>query len=512
MNNSDLTDEALLDIYFIDVGQGDGTLVRTPDMRHMLIDGGLERQKQQTGKNAADLVDWKFFSDYGDYKVRLESLMASHSDSDHYGGLHDLLRTTKQADRELDCIGVEVDVFHHPGLSRWSNVKNAPIKHAQGLGPRKSGGFIRLLGDRNDAEGSTNKSRPEQLSGPWASFVKSVLSNSKRTKVEPVLVAREDIQNLKKLPHLWKPKSGCTIKVLAPVSYKVGSKTALKDFGSKSKNTNGHSICLQVEYKKARILLTGDLNTKSMHWLEEAFGDRVAIFKCDVAKACHHGSHDISYRFLKKMEPSATIISSGDAEGHAHPRPEVVAASAITGHITVDEVNDKLLTPLVYMTEIERSVTLGSINRIDVKNMTTPSGPINGTVLGTFTDEINSMGFVSPPKRIKFKGITDSDEKRKLADKIKADEEPILQAMEARTARGTTRVDMNLTVPLGPVDKKNDTLRAWRARMMQKTHYGMVTVRTDGEYIMCATMDETEDDWIIHTFKARFPDQEATVA
>jgi hypothetical protein len=46
-----LMETPLLEAYFIDVGQGDGVLIRTPDRRHILIDGGLERSKQQTGKN-----------------------------------------------------------------------------------------------------------------------------------------------------------------------------------------------------------------------------------------------------------------------------------------------------------------------------------------------------------------------------------------------------------------------------------------------------------------------------
>lgn len=86
-----LMSEPLLEVYFIDDGQGDGVLVRTPDGRHMLIDGGLPRNNQLTGKNAADFVDWKLFFDYGDYKIHIDAMIASHSDYDHYGGLWDLM-------------------------------------------------------------------------------------------------------------------------------------------------------------------------------------------------------------------------------------------------------------------------------------------------------------------------------------------------------------------------------------------------------------------------------------
>ena len=506
MNTKDLTGKPLLEVYFIDVGQGDGVLVRTPDMKHLLIDGGLQRSKQQTGKNAADLVDWKFFFDYGDFRVRLDSMMASHSDSDHYGGLHDLIRETELADRELDCLGVDVDIFHHPGLSRWTPDENAVPPHSDGLGPKLNNGFIRLLDDRKDAEGALEKDAPERLSGPWKWFIRDILENSKKTKVERVILAREDLQSGKSLPNLWKPAENCAIKVLAPVSYKESGKIALKDLGAKGKNTNGHSICLMLNYHKARILLTGDLNTKSMNWLEECYDDRVAAFRCDVAKACHHGSDDISYRFLEAINAAATVISSGDAEGHAHPRPEIVGASACAGHKFVDRKIDKLVTPLVYMTEIERSVTLGAINRIDIKSMSTEDGDVDGVVLGRPIDEIEARGFLSPDDRDGLKGKSKTSEKNKIIKQAKKDVIEFFEDTASKTTRGDIRVDVNLSVPLGPVDRKNDSKRLWRSRLMHKTHYGLVNVRTDGHTIMCATMDETEEDWIIHSFPARFPD------
>jgi hypothetical protein len=40
VKKADLGGQSLLEVYFIDVGQGDGVLIRTPDHRHVLIDGG----------------------------------------------------------------------------------------------------------------------------------------------------------------------------------------------------------------------------------------------------------------------------------------------------------------------------------------------------------------------------------------------------------------------------------------------------------------------------------------
>ena len=518
LKTAHLTSEALLEVYFVDVGQGDGVLVRTPDGRHMLIDGGLERTKQLTGKNAADFVDWKFFADYGDFRIRLDSLMASHSDNDHYGGLHDLVRPGARAERELDCDGVDIKVLHHPGLSRWSVIKGANPPHRQGLGPREDGAFTRLLDDRADAEACVADGAREKLSGPWGRFVRDVLANSSRTKVERILVDAEVLSKGRPLPRLWKAEARCDVVVLGPVATKIGGKQALVDFKKKSFNTNGHSICLRLDYGKARILLTGDLNKKSMDWLAESYGDRMGAWECDVAKACHHGSHDISYRFLEKMCPAATVISSGDAEGHAHPRPEIVGASATTGYRSVDRKTDRLRTPLVYMTEIERSVSLGALNRIDIRQLPVAGKATDACVLTRNLDELDDRGHMTPEARREIanaerrmrRAKTEADKSRfkKKRDKLLKDlvkeESKTLGAMEHDMRTGKIDIDLNLTVPQGPLGSRNVRKRAWRSRVMEDNHYGLVNVRTDGTTIMCATLNETEEKWVVHSFPARF--------
>jgi len=115
------------------------------------------------------------------------------------------------------------------------------------------------------------------------------------------------------------------------------------------------------------------------------------------------------------------------------------------------------------------------------------------------------MKKASPADRKQLKGKS-KEEANKIIGLAKAQAESIFEPIEEQAIDGDVRVDVNLTVPLGPVDKKNASKRLWRARLMQKNHYGLVNVRTDGKTIMCATLNETEKKWIIHTFLARFPD------
>ena len=42
------------------------------------------------------------------------------------------------------------------------------------------------------------------------------------------------------------------------------------------------------------------------------------------------------------------------------------------------------------------------------------------------------------------------------------------------------------------------------SRMVAGTVYGLVNVRTDGETILCATMNEAKHTWQVQTVRARF--------
>lgn len=419
--------KSLLEVYFIDVGQGDGVLVRTPDDRHVLIDGGWVRRKQPTKRNAADFVDWKFAKDYGADTIALDAVVASHCDADHYGGLWDLLNPDETDELDIKRVP-EVEAFYHAGVGWWT----AGAEGDRSLGPRKNGYLTRLLSDRHSIAPKKRGLRPQ---GEWAKFLECVYNLGESCDVQYLGWRVEGGY----MPGFAPADGEASIRVLAPVDDGEGAARRLPYLqNSDSKTTNGHSILLRVDYGRARILLTGDLNSASQRRILDAYRGQRQELAADVVKGCHHGSDDVSYEFLAAVNAGCTIISSGDDESHAHPRPAVVAASAQTGFTRI--ADDRLVTPLVYSTEISRSYKLTQASKILITNA-------DGSTTSVDAD----------------------DAKLRLGSGRSGSERP-----------------------------------AADAHFVQGVVYGLVNVRTDGETILCATLNEQKKKWEIETFESRF--------
>ena len=344
-----LTDTSLLEIYVIDVGQGDSVLMRTPDDTWHVIDGGVENDAQMTKKGAANFIRWKFLNDLGRRKVKLRNVILSHPDYDHYGGLIDLMAgTVQRPDRTFD---VEVENFYHSGIGRFAKAPElgAMVSGNVGEPPFDDYGisgadrFItELLGGKSSFR---TPARPfEETFARFAALVGTVPTHVRRLSHRDGYV-----------PGYAPGDSDVVMRVLGPILERVNGTDGLRELGKTSITRNGHSIVLRVEYDKARILLTGDLNTASQRLLLSHHD--LQEFAVDVAKGCHHGSDDIDLRFVRAMKPRVTIVSSGDNEDYAHPRPRVLGASARYGRESKGVKGD-LLPPLIYSTELARSVQL----------------------------------------------------------------------------------------------------------------------------------------------------------
>lgn len=339
----------LLELYVIDVGQGDSVLLRTPDDRWHLVDGGVAAERQMTRKGAANFLRWKFLDDLGRDAVDLETMILTHGDEDHYGGLVNVL-TGRVPLR--DPFPVRVARFYHNGIANFAAAPKGGATVAGTVAPfpiegqrvRRPGRFVtELLGDADSF-----RAPPRPLAPRFAELAEQVA----RVPASVARLSRDDGH----LPGYAPGESDVTIHVLAPVVETLPDGTrGLRDLGTEGETKNGHSIVLRIDYGEARVLLTGDLNDASQRLLLAYVP--AGEFAADVAKACHHGAERVELAFVAAMQARATVISSGDNEVHAHPRPLLMGASARYGRESTGPDGERM-PPLLYSTELARSVAL----------------------------------------------------------------------------------------------------------------------------------------------------------
>ncbi|HEX5620063.1 MAG TPA: MBL fold metallo-hydrolase, partial [Solirubrobacteraceae bacterium] len=213
-----LGDERLLEIYVIDVGQGDGILFRTPDDEWHLVDGGNTIGDQKLNKGAPNFIRWKFREDLGQNSVRLRSVVLTHPDSDHFGGVTDVLAGNFGHPSDNPPQGVEVEHFFHSGLAKYPGGTLGTDQPGEvGAFPRgdrgikRKGRFIVEL-----LEGKTSFRTPKR---PFADEYGKL---AKLVGKLPKKVSRVD-SSWEFLPGYGEGENAVVIRVLGPV---------LEDFGT----------------------------------------------------------------------------------------------------------------------------------------------------------------------------------------------------------------------------------------------------------------------------------------
>lgn len=354
---SALRARSLLELYIIDAGQGDSLLLKTPAGKWHLIDAGNSNARQMLGKGAPNFIRWKFQNDLQQPGISLESVILTHPDFDHFGGFLDVLAGDLHDGRTFP---IEVKNYYHPGLARFASEPTLGTTEpgrvaAFPIGRRRLSRDDEFITELLDGKASFAQP-PRPFDADFAALAELVAR-------VPAKVRRISSRD-EYLPGYRPGQNAVTIRILGPVLEEFApARFGLRACSSDSKLCNGHSVVLRIEYGDARFLLTGDQNAWSQRLLLSYFP--AGEFAADVAKACHHGAEDIELDFIKAMGARATVISSGDNEDYAHPRPALIGASARHGRESVDE-NGQPLPPLVYSTELARSTKLDRVASVSV--------------------------------------------------------------------------------------------------------------------------------------------------
>ena len=283
-----LREDRSLELYFLDVGQGDAAFVVTPNDTKVLVDGGLRER-------ALGFLVWKYrLDDESSPDVVIDHLVLSHADLDHVDGLIPVLEHPKIVVRHV----------HHNGIARYGSGFDT------GIGDRTPDGHLATLHDTlDDLDGCDLASGGRARFAEWIRAVRDSGASYRRHDRSQ---GRLDVGD-----------PAVTVEIVGPVLEPDGS---AQWFGKPSDTLNGHSLVLRLSYGAVRVLFAGDLNHHgSRHLLAQP--DAELDLNAHVLKAPHHGSSEFDEELLRAVNPMLTVVSSGEEPDHGHPAPTSWAAS-----------------------------------------------------------------------------------------------------------------------------------------------------------------------------------------
>lgn len=350
IHKDDVRENPCLKIFYVDVGQGDGVLIESPQ-GIIVIDGG-----EHTGFHRFLKYRYKPLFEKGE-KIHINAMVMSHPDADHYKGLIPILRDDR----------FTIDTIYHNGIVRYlgrpkyyERSRNKMIGIG-GLEEKQIDGETRdvLINQYSTIDDIQRLINQGILGSAFKRFWQAAINakNAGRLNNAKILTVIDRV--LPGFDH-EPDHNHLKVEVLAPVPLqddynnpieyiafgKPSHKGAHHEYEfSHSHARNGNSIVLKLLYGNHSFLLGGDLNIPAENYLIDYYENNNP-FQVDVAKSCHHGSSDFTPGFLEKINPFATICSSGDNKTFDHPMPDAIGAAA---------KHSRSIMPLVFSTEIGRA-------------------------------------------------------------------------------------------------------------------------------------------------------------
>ena len=274
MYRNDLQYDRLLEIVFVDVGQGDGALLVTPDGKKYVIDAGI-------GDNMFKYLRWRF-ADFKKAQDDFDGLIITHPDEDHYKGFGHLISHKDVRANNIWHNGI-MEQFHIDKQNKQCKKKDLLLGSKEVVDGQA---FLTDIIETDEALSSHLRNRDRWVNKctrrakRYPKLLNSAMcaaNNGKRRfpNIEMLSTAHGEIRNGKSyLPGYGSNnKRNCVIEILGPVVEKDAlGQSRLRVFsGSQEEKTsslhagktkNGHSILLKLKFKEVSVLLGGDLNSR----------------------------------------------------------------------------------------------------------------------------------------------------------------------------------------------------------------------------------------------------------
>lgn len=357
-------DSKILKIDFVDVQQGDGSVIETPKGKVLLIDGG---DNQLFARYLANR-----YRGTSDAKPKdIDCILVTHGDADHFEGLikvHESESDERLNSMKWKRIFIHPQRIYHNGLVKRPGKKNGKSrKEKEMLGATKvvkdpaTGKDVTII---TGLETNLLNVDDAELNEPFLAWKNALKDYRKRGPIK--------FERLEKGDHAafaFLDDENIKVQVLGPIPTKIGNVKGLKFLGSpptgprigqESLNTspvgfsgasashtiNGHSVIFRLNYGRFNFLFTGDLNDEAGRVLAAEHAQGQINLQSEVFKVPHHGSGDFSGAFIRAVGPVVSVISSGDESArkeYIHPRATIVGA--LGKHSRAEE-------PLIFVTEL----------------------------------------------------------------------------------------------------------------------------------------------------------------
>lgn len=352
MKITEIRKERILEVNFVDIGQGDGCHMVTPDDQHFIIDAGK-------GDNMNRYLTWRF-NLYNKTKPMSFPLNAviSHSDVDHYGGFQDIFKNKLIHFNKI---------YHNCLVERPGDLP---------FGEQEDTSIFELVRTSEEMKALiTNEANRKGTRSTYCKTLNEGLKHSENVEFKGLLEENNYVDAYEATNTIGERQF--SMRILGPIHEEKEGRKYLRSIKDTGKDKNGHSLILKVIYDKARILLGGDVNSEFGEIIHNYYKAKGTLHELvvDAAKACHHGSNHFNYEFLESINSGVTVISSGDNEMYGHPRPDAIGAFGKCGYGK---------RPLIFSTELARSnveITLSKAKTL-IKLMNT---------VGTLTEDLGSI-------------------------------------------------------------------------------------------------------------------------
>lgn len=365
-----LNKNVVLKVNFVDVQQGDGAVIETPDGKLILVDGG-------DNQLFARYLAARFRRNTLEKPQEIDCIVVTHGDADHFAGLTKISESEHLSDKRKRLFMLPKRIYHNGIVKRPSTRNKKKVPDRELLGPtRETADGVFLTGLEEDLLAVPDK----EMNQPFLEWKQALAAYNKRSKVK---FRRLEFGDDKAFDFLT--TDDLRIDVLGPITARIGGKPALKFLGnppkgprighesldlhdegftglSASHTINGHSIVLRMRYGGFSYLFCGDLNDESSRFLVREHNKGGVSLRAEVFKVPHHGSADFSGAFVQAVSPVVSVVSSGDEsmlKEHIHPRATLMGA--LGKHSRVPE-------PLIFVTELAAFFQLeGLSSLVDAK-------------------------------------------------------------------------------------------------------------------------------------------------